>query len=73
MDTYFSLNSCAGVLCQRVLCSDFTPGSEWALCSAGTVDGPIAAREVKYILIVYGTSNGPQNDIGNYSGPCSRP
>ena len=21
--------------------------------------------------MVYGTSNGPQNDIGNYLGPCS--
>ena len=21
--------------------------------------------------MVYGTSNGPQNDIGNYSGPCN--
>ena len=21
---------------------------------------------ISYILIVYGTSNGPQNDIGNY-------
>ena len=24
------------------------------------------------ITIVYGTSNGLQNDIGNYLGPCSR-
>ena len=23
--------------------------------------------------MVYGTSNGPQDDIGNYLGPCSRP
>ena len=23
------------------------------------------------IMIVYGTSNGPQNDVGNYLGPCS--
>ena len=24
-----------------------------------------------YRILVYGTSNGPQNDIGNYLGPCS--
>ena len=24
------------------------------------------------IITVYGTSNGPQNDIGKYLGPCSR-
>ena len=23
-----------------------------------------------YIYMVYGTANGPQNDIGNYLGPC---
>ena len=23
------------------------------------------------IIIVYGTSNGPLNDVGNYLGPCS--
>ena len=23
------------------------------------------------LLIIYGTSTGPQNDIGNCSGPCS--
>ena len=23
------------------------------------------------IMIVHGASNGPQNDIGNYLGPCS--
>ena len=24
-----------------------------------------------FIITVYGTSKGPQNDIGNFSGPCS--
>ena len=23
------------------------------------------------MIMIYGTSNGPQNDIGNYIGPCS--
>ena len=26
---------------------------------------------ISYIVMIYGTSNGPQNDIGNYLGPCS--
>ena len=27
---------------------------------------------IPYRIMVYGTSNGPQNDIGNHLGPCSR-
>ena len=32
---------------------------------------PILWFHVPSILIVYGTSDGPQNDIDNYLGPCS--
>ena len=27
--------------------------------------------DIYYVFLVYGTSNEPQNDIGNYLGPCS--
>ena len=26
---------------------------------------------IPYMIIFYDTSNGPQNDVGNYLGPCS--
>ena len=26
---------------------------------------------IPYMITVYDTSNGPQNDVGNYLGPCS--
>ena len=31
---------------------------------------PISWFHIPYIVVVYGTSKGPQNDIGNYVGPC---
>ena len=27
---------------------------------------------IPYIILVHGTSNGPQNDIDNHLGPCSK-
>ena len=32
---------------------------------------PILWFHLPYSIMVYGTSNGPQDDIGNYLGPCS--
>ena len=33
---------------------------------------PILWFHIPCTIIVHGTLNGPQNDIGNYLGPCSR-
>ena len=40
-------------------------------CNCGAITNITVWFHILCVIIVYGTSNGPQNDIGNYLGPCS--